>query len=225
MNNRASGSIDCPAGRPDKTIGFPFMSISVPRRVVVFKIACDVVFSLLALPLIVITAVLLLLLNPFFNRGPLLFSQDRMGKDGIRFRMWKFRTMLPDSQAVRAHDEELEHHRITKMGRILRKSRIDELPNFFNVLAGQMSVIGPRPDAWSHAQTYVKTVPHYKERLRLRPGISGYAQVKNGYADSATSIRRKACLDRIYVERYSIRLEMFIIFQTFTVMLTGTGAK
>ncbi|TCP39272.1 sugar transferase [Rhodovulum marinum] len=191
----------------------------------VFKFAFDKGMSIAAMPIILGVAVVLLLLNPFLNPGPLFFRQERMGLGGQKFLMWKFRTMLPSNTVVRHHNEPLEEDRITPLGRFLRKTRLDELPNFFNVLRGEMSVIGPRPDAWSHARSYVGTVPHYQLRFRVRPGITGLAQIHAGYADCDHAIRRKARFDRLYVSRSRIKMELHIIWHTVRVMLTGWGAK
>ncbi len=199
--------------------------LSIPKRVVLFKLMCDIGFALAAAPLILFFSLALLILNPVLNPGPLFFSQYRMGKNERRFRIWKFRTMLACEHTLRAHDAQVEVHRITKFGCFVRQSRIDELPNFFNVLLGDMSVVGPRADAWDHAVVHIKTIPHYAHRFRLRPGITGLAQIRGGYADTTDAICRKARLDRIYVERFNLRLELHIILQTIRVMATGFGAK
>lgn len=190
-----------------------------------FKYMFDKAMVILALPLIAAVALVLLVLNPWLNPGPLLFSQERMGMGGARFRMLKFRTMLPAEYEVRAHDAGLEEHRITPLGRILRKTRIDELPNFWNVLRGEMSVVGPRPDALSHALVHMRTVPYYQVRFRVKPGITGLAQVRSGYADCARSTRRKARFDRTYVAKSRIKMDLYVIRRTIGVMLTGFGAK
>lgn len=191
----------------------------------VFKFVFDKGMAVAALPVILSFSIMLLVLNPYFNPGPLFFRQDRMGMGGKRFRMWKFRTMLPAVEDVRHHSAPVEEHRITPLGRIMRKTRVDELPNFFNVLRGEMSVIGPRPDAWSHAQEHAKTVPYYQTRFRVRPGITGLAQVRGGYADCANSLRRKARYDQFYVSKSRIKMELEIIWRTIKVMATGFGAK
>lgn len=191
----------------------------------VFKIGVDTLSALLALPLIAGVSVVLLVLNPFFNPGPLFYRQERMGLGGKRFRMWKFRTMVPCDTMVRGAHDPVEDDRITPLGRILRRLRIDELPNFVNVLRGEMSLVGPRPDAWEHASRYIDTVPYYHDRFRVRPGITGLAQIRSGYADNWRAVERKARLDRHYVRRSRGRLELYIILATMTVVLTGAGAK
>lgn len=198
-----------------------------PARVALlaFKLACDIAFCLAAAPFLLLLALILLCLNPFLNPGPLLFIQDRMGKNGACFRLWKFRTMVPARKMQRAHNAPLESHRINSFGQFLRKSRIDELPNLINILRGEMSLVGPRPDAWEHAVVLVKTIGRYPGRFRARPGITGLAQIRNGYADCDRLIVRKARLDCIYIDRGCLRLELHIILQTVKIVLTGFGAK
>ena len=139
--------------------------------------------------------------------------------------MWKFRSMTQSPQSSRAYDAPLEEHRITSLGNILRTYRIDELPNFFNVLVGQMSLVGPRPDAWTHSTAYVSSVASYSDRFRVRPGITGLAQVYMGYADTAGAVRHKAYLDKIYVSKSRIKLDLWIMWRTIIVVLTGFGAR
>lgn len=188
-----------------------------------FKITFDCVCALIALPLIYVTAAVLLILNPWLNQGPLFFRQERMGQNGKPFQMWKFRTMTSANPGVRSADGKLEEHRITRLGRILRKMRIDELPNFFNVMRGEMSVVGPRPDAFHHASTYEQTLPGYKDRHRVKPGITGLAQVEMGYAEGFEETALKAKYDNLYVARSCGKLELYIIRRTFHVLAAGAG--
>jgi len=194
-------------------------------RYVTFKFICDKGFAILCLPFICLVALVLWALNPFFNPGPLFFSQHRMGMGGRRFNMWKFRTMNLSPVQARAHDAPLEADRITAFGGWLRKFRIDELPNFFNVLSGDMSLIGPRPDAWGHSTEYAKKILHYSDRFRVRPGITGLAQVRGGYADSRRAVQRKARFDSFYVRKSRIKLDLHIIWRTIGVVLTGFGGR
>lgn len=185
----------------------------------------DITFALLAAPIVAAMALLLLVLNPIFNPGPLFFRQKRMGKDCSSFHMWKFRTMLASPVAVRSHDAPLDRHRITRLGALLRKSRLDELPNLINVLRGEMALVGPRPDAWEHSTAYIRTIPFYDRRFAVLPGITGLAQVRSGYADDYQSVCRKARLDAIYVRNRSLRMDAGIVMATVVVMITGFGAR
>ena len=188
-----------------------------------FKAGFDYGSAVLVLPVIAMVAGLLLVLNPIFNPGPLLFRQERVGRYGKSFHMWKFRSMIPAKTDARDPNAKLEEHRITKLGRFLRKMRIDELPNFFNVLRGEMSVIGPRPDAANHARLYSETVLGYGHRHRVKPGITGLAQVEHGYVEDAQATAKKAFYDNIYVSRQCGRLDLYIIGRTIAVMLGGFG--
>ncbi|WP_434618922.1 sugar transferase [Tabrizicola sp. M-4] len=185
----------------------------------------DIAIAVTAAPVVVMVAVVLLVLNPALNPGPLFFRQKRMGKDCRSFMVWKFRTMRMSDRPLRHVDDPLDSHRITRLGAVLRKSRLDELPNLINVLRGDMAVIGPRPDAWDHAVVHIRTIPHYANRFAVLPGITGLAQVRAGYADDEKAIRRKARLDSFYVRRRSLRLDAAIIFATFAVMATGFGGR
>ncbi len=185
----------------------------------------DVGVVILAAPAVLFVAAALLLLNPIFNPGPLFFRQKRMGKGCTSFSMWKFRTMIPAQVELRSHDAPLDRHRITRLGAILRKSRLDELPNLINVLRGEMAIVGPRPDAWDHAVVHIRTIPRYQQRFAVLPGITGLAQVRAGYADDYKSVCRKARLDSIYVRNRSLRMDGGIILATFLVMMTGFGGR
>jgi lipopolysaccharide/colanic/teichoic acid biosynthesis glycosyltransferase len=119
----------------------------------------------------------------------------------------------------------LETERITRLGQFIRRTRIDELPNFLTVLTGEMALVGPRPDIWDHAAWFTDNIPYYKYRARVKPGITGLAQIRGGYADQLISINRKARYDYYYVRHGTIRLEAYIIVKTVSVMVLGTGAK
>ena len=190
------------------------------------KRGLDIVSALLGLFLALIFGGVLLLLNPFFNPGPLLFKQQRMGMWGRPFTMWKFRSMTAAADgAERDPTSPLEVDRITPLGQFIRRSRIDELPNFWSVLSGEMALVGPRPDVWEHAKWFSQNIRYYKYRVRVRPGITGLAQIRGGYADEVISISRKARYDYHYIRHGSAMLELYIILRTVSVMIFGTGAK
>ena len=141
----------------------------------------DIILSLLLLPLFFAIGTILLVFNLFFNRGRLVFIQKRMGKNCNFFFAIKFRTMTYVKEITRKYDDPIETNRITPLGKILRKTRIDELPQILNVLKGDMSLIGPRPDYYLHALEYLQNVEGYRERYTIRPGISGLSQIRLGY--------------------------------------------
>lgn len=191
----------------------------------IYKPAFDLFCSLLALPLIAVVAGVLLILNPWLNPGPLFYKQERLGRHRVPFTMWKFRSMTEVPEAARHSEAGVETHRITPLGRIIRKLRIDELPNFFNVLKGEMSVIGPRPDARSHAEEFLSKIPHYSYRYMVKPGITGLAQIEAGYAEGTEETIRKAHYDQLYVETSCGRLDTYIAWRTLWVMASGFGSK
>ena len=188
------------------------------------KRAFDIVISLLLFPPLLATCVVLLILNPFFNRGRLFFFQIRMGKDCKAFIAFKFRSMKAASRNSRGSDDPLENHRISRFGKFLRRSRIDELPQVINVLKGDMSLIGPRPDYFHHARKYVRQVPGYRNRHSVRPGISGLAQTEIGYVVGADATARKVRADVYYINNASLKLDTWIFYRTLMIVLLHKGA-
>lgn len=189
-----------------------------------FKRSFDIIVSLLLLPLLMIFAVIVLVVNPFANRGPLIFVQIRMGRDCRAFRAYKFRTMNSAKTVRRAPNDPIETAEITKFGKFLRRTRIDELPQILNVLQGKMSLIGPRPDFFTHARAFVRTIPEYRDRHRIRPGISGLAQVELGYAEGFDATRSKAQADLYYIKNVSFMLDLRLVGKTIVTVLTKDGA-
>lgn len=173
-------------------------------------------------PLFLIVSILLRIDSP----GPVFFKQDRVGKDGKIFNMWKFRTMRVEAELETgpvwaAQDDP----RITRLGRFLRKSHIDELPQLINVFKGEMSLIGPRPERMVFVEKINGCVPHYQERLRVRPGITGLAQVRYSYGASIKDAARKLKYDILYIQRMCWMLDLRILFLTVGRVLTGEGAR
>lgn len=207
------------------------LSVLRPRagRSSVFRVSkrsLDILSALAGLICAAVAAVFLLVLNPFFNPGPLLFKQQRMGMWGRPFVMWKFRSMTGCTGAAeRDPTDPLETERITPLGHFIRRTRIDELPNFWSVLTGDMALVGPRPDVWGHAVWFTANIPYYKYRVRVRPGITGLAQIRGGYADEVITINRKARYDYHYIRHGSAMMDVYIILRTVSVMIFGTGAK
>ena len=180
-------------------------------------------FALVLLPAMVIVALVLLVLNPILNPGPLLFTQKRMGRDCRPFRTVKFRTMWCGAAHQRGPDDPIETHRITPLGRWLRMTRFDELPQIVNVFRGEMSLIGPRPDYFAHAHHYVHTIPGYRHRYMVRPGISGLAQIELGYAQGFEATRLKTAADIDYIRRASLGLDLWIFWRTIVTVWTMRG--
>ncbi|WP_026352637.1 sugar transferase [Yoonia vestfoldensis] len=184
----------------------------------------DRAVALALLVVLVLVGAVLVVLNPFLNAGPLMYRQDRMGYQCHRFAALKFRTMRAATGAARGAFDALEADRITVLGRFLRKSRLDELPQIINVLRGEMSLIGPRPDSYDHACVYLREIAGYAERHSVRPGVSGLAQTEVGYVDGIDGIRRKVAADLHYIANASFRLDLWIAWRTIVVVLTRKGA-
>jgi len=159
------------------------------------------------------------------SKGPALYSQPRVGRDGQVFTLWKFRSMVHGLQAPGVHFAQAEDPRITRVGRLLRRSRLDELPQLFNVLIGHMSLIGPRPEQTAFVRDFAATIPSYPYRHLVRPGLTGWAQVQQGYADSADTTRIKLSYDLYYVAHYSLALDLLIAAKTVKTVCTGFGAR
>lgn len=183
----------------------------------------DIAVAVLLLPLLVLSAVILWVLNPVFNRGPLMFYQTRMGYAGRRFTALKFRSMRPALTPRRRAFDKLEEDRISRFGAVMRKCRIDELPQIINVLRGEMSLIGPRPDLYDHACDYEKTVPGYAARHQIMPGISGFAQTEVGYVDGIEGVRRKVAADLYYIDHASLWFDLWITWRTLCVIVGRKG--
>ena len=183
----------------------------------------DIILSLILLPLLFIIGIILLVLNLFFNPGSLLFIQKRMGKDCEFFFAIKFRTMTYVKEITRKYDDPIETNRITPLGRVLRKMRIDELPQILNVLKGDMSLIGPRPDYYTHALEYLENVQGYRERYTIRPGITGLSQIRLGYAETLEATSKKTYIDKYYIRNVGYIIELKIIVSTILIIIRGYG--
>ncbi|MBV1863456.1 MAG: sugar transferase [Rhodobacteraceae bacterium] len=186
---------------------------SPPSRLfLIAKRMIDLGFAIMLLPVLGVISVLLLLVNRQFNPGPLFFDQERVGKDQQMFRIVKFRTMAGTCDECRFADTETD--RINQVGRFLRRTRIDELPQILNVLIGQMSMVGPRPEQVEFYNLYVAEIPGYALRQHVRPGITGLAQLKYGYTSDVVGTARKLKWDLEYIRRMGFAIEGYIIWQT-----------
>ena len=173
---------------------------------------------LLLAPFSLLAAVLIRLDSP----GPVLFRQRRAGLDCEPYTLFKFRTMRQDAEAVSgAVWADKYDSRVTRIGRFLRKWRIDEIPQLINVLRGEMSLVGPRPERPEFIDTLAEAIPFYKERLLVPPGITGWAQVKYPYAASIEASRRKLQYDLYYIKHMSLFLDCLILLRTFKTIIVG----
>ncbi len=183
----------------------------------------DVLLSLALIPALICVGTAILFLNPALNPGTLLFLQERIGLHGRTFVMLKFRTMQGNSGSARFASE--ESHRVTRFGSFLRRYRIDELPQVINVLRGEMSLIGPRPEQPGFVEVFRVTMPGYHLRHVIKPGVSGLSQVMEGYTSDTDGTQRKLALDLRYIRRSGFRLEAFILWRTLVTVVTGFGAR
>jgi lipopolysaccharide/colanic/teichoic acid biosynthesis glycosyltransferase len=163
------------------------------------------------------------ILNIFYNNGPIFFIQKRMGKNCKPFNAIKFRTMISVSEIERKFNDPLEVERITSLGKILRKLRLDELPQILNVIKGEMSLIGPRPDYYEHALVFLDNDKNYRKRHAIRPGISGLSQIRLGYAEGLAATRKKSKIDIYYIENVNFYLDMQIMIGTILTMVRRVG--
>lgn len=198
----------------------------MPERYDHTKRAIDVIGSVLLLilfgPVILLVALAALVLQG----QPVIFRQDRLTKDARVFRIYKFRTMTPDAEAeTGAVFAAAGDPRITPLGRLLRFTRLDELPQLLNVLKGEMSLIGPRPERPEFSEDLSRRLPSFPKRLQVKAGLTGLAQVETGYSGSVESYRRKLALDLLYIRKRSLLLDLSITLRTVVVMLTGRGAR
>jgi lipopolysaccharide/colanic/teichoic acid biosynthesis glycosyltransferase/glycosyltransferase involved in cell wall biosynthesis len=189
-----------------------------------FKRVMDVTLVLALLPLWLPLGLCVALAVRLDSAGPALFSQWRTGLHGQPFRIWKFRTMHPGN-ANGAAFAQANDPRITRLGRRLRTTRLDEIPQLFNVLRGDMSLIGPRPEQTRLVETFARDIPSYPYRHLVRPGLTGWAQVQQGYAASEEETRIKLSHDLYYVSHYSLAMDLLIVLRTVRIVLTGHGAR
>ena len=191
-----------------------------------FKRSTDVIISLAMLilfsPLILVTAILI----KIDSTGPVLFSQERVGKNKNPYLLYKFRSMVQDAEKqtgpVWASDND---KRITRVGTIIRKWRIDELPQLWNVLKGDMSFVGPRPEREFFVKKLENIIPYYGERFSVKPGITGWAQVCYGYGASVDDTVEKVNYDLFYIKNMSSFMDLMIILRTIKIVLFGKGAR
>jgi lipopolysaccharide/colanic/teichoic acid biosynthesis glycosyltransferase len=217
------GGVTLPARGGRRHAGHPRpLRIGGPQLFWHCKAVTDVAGALFLLPLLMLLAGLLLVLNPWLNPGPVFYRQRRMGRGCIPFLALKFRTMTL-SPYERGPFDPVEADRITPLGGLLRRTGLDELPQIVNILRGEMSLIGPRPDCLHHAETFLADIPEYRRRYDILPGISGLAQIELGYAVGTEATRAKAQADLAYIAGAGFGLDAYIAWRTVVTIVTGDG--
>jgi len=182
-------------------------------------------FVLIMMPLVLPLALLIGLLIKLDSTGPIIFAQTRIGLHGNQFKMFKFRSMRHSTEQIGGRFAQDKDTRITRVGRLLRRYRLDELPQVVNVLRGQMSLIGPRPEQPEIVTGYLKSIPYYGFRHVVRPGISGWAQVSYGYAASDEETKTKLEYDFFYIKNMSLWIDTVVFLRTGLTVFTGRGAR
>ena len=186
-----------------------------------FNAALTLVLFILTWPVMLITALLIKLDEGF--KAPVFYSQERVGLDGEPFKILKFRSMRLDAEKNGAQMASENDDRITKIGNILRKYRIDELPQMYNVIKGDMGFVGPRPERPEFVQQLIKSIPYYNERHNVKPGLTGWAQLKYPYGATQTDSLEKLKYDLYYIKHRSFLLDLLILIRTVEVVLFGKG--
>ena len=187
------------------------------------KRGMDILISLIAIvigfPFLAIIGLLVVLTT----KGPMLYRQERIGLNGVPFKIIKFRTMYTDAEKNGPQLAKEKDSRVTRLGFFLRKTRLDELPQFYNVLKGDMSLVGPRPERQFFIDQLLVKAPHYKLMQRVRPGITSWGQVKYGYAENVDEMVERLKFDLLYIENMSLAVDIKILFYTVLIMVQGRG--
>jgi exopolysaccharide biosynthesis polyprenyl glycosylphosphotransferase len=202
---------------------FPFSRNNENQLYLFFRRLFDVVLSCIGLVFGLLISPLILLGNLLGNRGPLFYSQVRIGQHSRPFHIYKLRTMLPDSEGSRARWSQKGDLRITGFGNFLRRTRFDELPQFWNILKGDMSLIGPRPERPYFVKALAESIPFYEARHIVKPGLTGWAQVKSRYGASVEDSRLKLQYDLYYIKHRGLFLDLNVFVKTISTVLYYRG--
>ena len=201
------------------------LDYSIVNDSILFKIysrILDIILSIIGLIISIPIIIVFGLLIKKEDDGPIFYKQDRLGKDGKIIFIYKLRSMKINSEKNDSLWTENNDPRVTNIGKFIRKSRIDEIPQFFNILKGDMSMIGPRPERPNLTMEFNERIPGFINRLVIKPGLTGYAQVNGGYD---ISVEDKIKKDLYYIKNRNLFLDISILLKTIKVVLTGEGAR
>jgi lipopolysaccharide/colanic/teichoic acid biosynthesis glycosyltransferase len=187
------------------------------------KRGVDIVFSTSVLLGGFPVFVVLFLITKLSSKGPAFYKQERIGLNEKPFHIYKFRSMWIDAEKLGPQLSSDHDPRITPWGRIMRKSRLDELPQFWNVLKGDMSIVGPRPERQYFIERILEHTPNYRKLLRVKPGITSIGQVHYGYAENVDQMRERMRYDLVYLQNVSLNSDLNIILKTLRVVVQGKG--
>jgi len=202
---------------------FPFSRSNQNQLYLLYHRLMDITCAIIGLVIGICLLPLILIGNLIANRGPLFYRQERVGKHGDVFSIIKFRTMVTDAEDAGVVWAEKNDTRVTAFGRILRNSRIDEIPQFYNVLKGDMSIIGPRPERPYFVKELSQIIPFYETRHIIKPGLSGWAQVNSRYGSSVEDSLEKLQYDLYYIKHRSFFLDINILVKTVSTVLYYRG--
>lgn len=189
----------------------------------VIKRVLDVMLSLMAIVLLLPLYIVLAFLVKRSSKGPIFFLQERIGKNGVPFNIIKFRTMYLDAEKQGPQLSSANDPRITPIGRIMRKTRMDELPQFWNVIIGEMSLVGPRPERQFYINQIAEKEPQFLQLTAVKPGITSWGQVKYGYAENVDQMIQRMKFDLLYLKNMSLALDFKILLYTVLIVFKGTG--
>jgi len=212
--------------RMTSIMGAPLIDISheiMPAWQQSFKRMMDVFISIFCLILLSPVYLIIGLIVKFTSKGPFLYSHERIGLHGKPFNIYKFRSMYQNAENNGPALSKKDDPRITPFGKFLRRSRLDELPQFYNVLKADMSMVGPRPERQFFIDKIVQVAPHYKHLQSVRPGITSWGQVKYGYAENVEQMVERLKFDVLYIENMSLLVDLKILIYTVLIVLQGRG--
>lgn len=212
--------------RVSNIVGEPLVDISkadMSESTINLKRTSDIIISIIALILISPLILILSILIKCDSKGPIFYKQKRIGYHKKPFNIYKFRSMKVDAEANGPTLSTLDDPRITKLGKIMRKYRLDELPQFWNVVKGDMSLVGPRPEREYYIKQIIKIAPYYSLVHQVRPGITSWGMVKFGYASNVDEMISRLKYDLLYIENVSLAVDLKIIFYTINTVFTGKG--